>query len=334
MQKLKLTVVGDSSYAIRLADYIRKRGPDYLELSVSSNCERLARLIDDVHPDILLCECEEGLQKKIPQGSVQILLADTKKTKTNGIPTVFRFQGGAEIMRQIFTIYAQNAKKEIACWHPTDLHMTAVYAPGGHEMQLPFSIAYASICGQDKNVLYLNLSEFSGMADLFRNTEGETISDLVYGIRQDKGKFPFYLQSALYHAETFDYINPPLNPKDLYEIQEEDMIDLFALLAEQSKYEQTVWHIGNYNQLAGAVLKHCEQVFCIVKESAFGKCCKTEFERFLEKEEGAQLKGKVRYVNPQLWNTSSLQGADICQQLQNGEFVQQVRTLIQELSCS
>lgn len=332
MGRLKLAVMGGTAYADRLAGYIQKNGPEYLEVSRCRNSEDLSGFLEDIQPDILLYEQENDVSGKTSGHMVKILLSDGGEKRNPMDAAVFRYQQGAEILRQIFHIYGQNAQKDISCWHQTDeLKMDAVYAPGGHELQIPFSIAYASLCGKQAKTLYLNLSEFSGMVPLFGEKEGENISDLVYGIRQKKDRFPYFLQSVLHHAENFDYIQPSGNPKDLFEIQEEDLIDLLSLLTDQTDYQYIIWNIGILNQLAGQILKYCNRIFCVVKENSFGKYRKVEFERFLEKEEGKQLKQKMHFVSPQTGNTGLFsQAPDMLAQLQSGEFAEQVEKLAKE----
>ncbi len=335
MGRLKLAVVGKTPYAGRLAECMQKNGPEYLEVSRCFDMEQLDEFLNGVQPDILLCEQEASLKKAVQGHTVKILLADTrdleKDSRTEDVPVIFRYQQGEEILRQVFKVYGQISQKELVCWHKTeDLEMAAVYAPGGHEFQLPFSLSYAALSGQESKVLYLNLAEFSGMVPLLGDEEGETFSDLIYGIRQKKEKFQIFLQSVLHHAETFDYVQPPGNPRDLYEIQEEDLAGLLSLLSDQTEYKRIVWNCGTLNQLTGEVLKHCGKIFCVVKENAFGKYRKSEFARFLEKEEGKELCEKVRYVSLQAGNASFAQGTDLLSLLQTGEFAEQVRQLTQD----
>lgn len=337
MGKLKLAVVGETRYADRLAECIQKNAPEYLEAANCKDMGELAEFLEEMQPDILLCEQEAAVKsagEKLPEQTVKILLADGSAKDMDGLPVIFRYQQGAEILRQTFQIYERTSKKNLAYWHKTeDLQMSAVYAPGGHELQLPFSIAYASICGEEGKVLYLNLAEFSGMLPLLGEEEGENFSDFIYGIRGirlKEEKFPLLLQSVLHHAQAFDYVQPPGSPEDLYEICEEDLEILLSLLREQTEYKLVVWNCGTLNQLAGQVLEHCSKVFCVVKENSFGKCRKAEFERFLEKEGGQKLRQKVRYVSPQTGNGGFVQGVDILTQLESGEFAEQVRKLTQE----
>lgn len=332
MKKLKLAIVGDTLYAGRLAACIQKNGPDYLEVSRCIHLQELVFFIEKTQPDIVLCEQECKLPEKLPEHIVTIFLVDSKGSQAQEEVTIFRYQQGTEILRKIFQIFEKKSNmNHFSLYKTEDLEMTAVYAPGGHELQLPFSIAYASICGENNKVLYLNLAEFSGMSVLMKEKETENLSDLIYGIRQRQDKFLLCLQSILHHTDSFDYVQSPSNPEDLYAIQEEDLKCLLSLIKEQTDYDLIIWNCGTLNPLSSEVLLHCSKVFCIGKEGSFGKYRKLEFQQFLEKECRIGLQQKIRYVHPQAGTDYFVQGVSLFSQLQSGEFVNQVKRLTEDV---
>lgn len=357
MEKIKLAVAGETLFAERLVECMRKHAPNYLEISACENLQELQEFLVQLQPDLLLCEQGTAVPEGLEQVKylVQIQLVDDQGSKKQDTDyaqdeskdsnhssfekrnldlrknRIFRYQRGSEILRQIFQIYEQNSKKNLVCRCKTaDMEMTAFYAPGGHELLLPFSVSYAAICGKNTKTLYLNFSEFSGMRLLFGNKDGNNFSDLIFGIRQKKERFLLCLQSVLHHAEQFDYVLPPENPEDLYEIQEADLACLLTLLQEQTEYRKIIWNCGTLNRAVIQMMECCSKVFCVVKENAFGKFRKTELEEFLKKELWQSLREKVQYVYPQTGNGGFVQGVDLLMQLQTGEFAKEVRRLTEE----
>ena len=330
MKRLKLAVSGITPYMGRLAEYMQNNGPEYLEVLECVKQAELAPFLEMQKPDILLCESKklaEGLSGE-EDHILPILLSDTKNPPEKEIPTIFRYQDGASILRQVFLSYGQRTQQKLDVYSQSeDFEMAAVYAPGGHELQLAFSLSYASVCGESKKTLYLNLSEFSGMLPLTRQEEGESLGDLIYGIRQSKDKFLFYLESVLRHTTRYDYILAPNNPQDLYAFTEKDLACLLELLKSETDYDAVVWNLGSFNQLAEEIWMQCGKVFCVVKESSFGTYQKKELESFLNKEANAHLKNKLHYVNPQAGAGMFAQGEGIFKQLQEGEFVNQIKRL-------
>lgn len=337
MGKIRLAVAGETRYAGRLADCIRKNAPEYLEVVSCCGIKELSEYLVKLQPDILVCETETTVNEDLQKYLVQIYLTTdrnyekNKKQDESDVSYIFRYQSGSEIMRQIFRIYGQTARKSLVSRCKTvDLEMTAFYAPGGHELLLPFSMAYASMHGKSAKALYLNLSEFSGMKPLFKIKDGNDLSDLIFGIRQRKERFSLCLQSVLHYTEQFDYVLPPENPEDLYEIHEEDLDCLLTLLQEQTDYKKIIWCCGTLNRATGQIMECCGKIFCVVKENVFGKHRKTEFEWFLHKEVRQRMREKVKYVNPQMNSGGFVQGIDLLTQLQGGEFAKQVQALTED----
>lgn len=197
MGKIRLAVAGETRYAGRLADCIRKNAPEYLEVVSCCGIKELSEYLVKLQPDILVCETETTVNEDLQKYLVQIYLTTdrnyekNKKQDESDVSYIFRYQSGSEIMRQIFRIYGQTARKSLVSRCKTvDLEMTAFYAPGGHELLLPFSMAYASMHGKSAKALYLNLSEFSGMKPLFKIKDGNDLSDLILGFDRGRNDFP------------------------------------------------------------------------------------------------------------------------------------------------
>lgn len=332
MAKIKLAVAGDTVFAARLTECMRRQAPDYLEVVGCQDVTQLADFILKVQPDLLVYEQGAVAKEVLPETVLHIeLTGEPHIEQDTGPGRIFRYQRGSEILRQIFHIYEQRSKKSLVCQCQTaDLEITAFYAPGGHELLLPFSLSYAALCGKKQKALYVNLSEFSGMLPLLGDKAGNNFSDLVYGIRQKKEQFLLCLQSVLHQTEYFDYVLPPENPQDLYEIREEDLACLLTQLREQTEYQRVIWNCGTMNQSAQQVMECCGKVYCIVKENAFGKYRKLEMEEFLKKETGQRLREKVQYIYPQAGSGGFVQGVSVLSQLQSGEFARQVQELTQD----
>ncbi len=333
MGKIRLAIIGETRYVKRLTECMQKNAPDYLEVLSCKGSGQLPEVLTKMRPDMILCEQdmihEDGALNSLADHIVWIYLSDEKEVEEKS-KYIFRYQRGSEILRQIFQIYEQNSKKNLVCrCKTTEMEMTSFYAPGGHDLLLPFSLSYAALSGESEKVLYLNLSEFSGMRTLFKQKDSDNFSDLIFGIRQKKERFLICLQSVLHHTERFDYVLPPENPEDLYDIQEDDLACLLSLLQEQTEYNMIIWNCGTFNQAAAQVMECCKTVFCLAKENAFGKYRKVEFEHFLNKEFHQRLRGKVRYVSPQAGN-SFVQGVDLFTQLRSGEFAKQVKMMTKE----
>jgi len=324
--KLRLGVLGKTPYLDRLTETMCKYAPEYLEIAQCVTYTQFGGFLDYFRADILLRESCGKLPAKLPENTVEIVLSDGEGEK-EGVPVIFRYQKGREILRQIFLIYQDISKEMPVCWCKTKgLDMVAVYAPGGNEQQLLFSLSYAAACAGSEKVLYLNLAEFSGMLSLLGEKEGENFSDLIYGARQRGAQFPVVLEGVLRHAGGFDYVQPPGNPRDIYEAGERDLECLLELLERQTDYGLIVWNCSALGPVTDRVLAHCSQIICLTKENVAGRCRREDFERYLEKDDGQRLRDKITYISPAAISVTG-KGAEALQQLQDGDMARQAREL-------
>lgn len=326
MGKLRLTLFGESSYMFRLMNFIQKVGPGYLEMR---RCTTIEAVLNS-KPDIVLyekyCEAETGL---LPEGVLSILLTDMHQSSNGEV--IFRYQQGQDILRQTFQIYREHGGQIPYQWcGNTHTKMTVFYAIGGHELDALFSMTYALIHGIREKVLYINLSSFSGMRVLLEESYKENFSDLVFGVRHNLEQFLIYLQSVLHHQKEIDYILPPENPCDLFEMEEGDILSLLNMLREQSDYDRVVWNCDCVNPVMWQLMENSSRIYCLCKESSMGKYRQEEMKHFIEKEACGQLQDKIQYISLQTTKNSLTKGVQVWEQLKQGELADQVRQFIQE----
>lgn len=107
---------------------------------------------------------------------------------------------------------------------------------------LAFSVTLAYLLGQKGRTLYLNLSECSGMGELFLMDPGTDLSDMILELRQDEGVL---LEAFTRRLEQVDCILPPDNPMVLHEIREQDVEKILRKVQETDLYEYVVLAIGS-----------------------------------------------------------------------------------------
>ena len=281
MGRLQMALYGESAYSERLAACIRKYKPEYLEFMQFQHQAGT----EIVHADILLREEGTDAEVYFIEREVDIQLSRTKQELQKGKEaSVFCYQQGQEILRQVFQIYQQFAVQfPYMEYGVRTSNMTVIYAPGGHELQLLFSMAYAAFRGLAEKALYINLGAFSGMVSLLDDRRGENMSDLFFAVQQRPEKFSMILQGLLHHKENLDYIHPPENPSDLFEIQETDMQRLLQLLGEQTEYREIVWNCDSWNPALWKLMQQSGKIYFLKRENGLGRFCLQETEHFLEK---------------------------------------------------
>lgn len=328
MGRLQMVLYGKSVYSERLAACIRKYKPEYLEFMQYQ--QQAGNEI--VRADILLREEGTDAEVLFIEREVDIQLSRVRQQiQKEKEASIFCYQQGQEILRQVFQIYQKLATQFPCMQYGTAVpNMTVIYAPGGHEQQLLFSMAYAACQGQQKKVLYIDLGAFSGMISLVDDGEGENMGDLFFAVQQRPEKFSVILQGLLHHKGNLDYIHPPDNPSDIFEIEEIDIQRLLQLLAEQTEYGEIVWNCNSWNPILWQLLQQSVKIYFLKKETALGKFCLQESEHFLQKEVCESFREKIQFLSLDvaLSNKSVIPGESVWEQLQQGEWGEFVRKLV------
>ncbi len=107
--------------------------------------------------------------------------------------------------------------------------------------QLAFSVTAAYLLAEKGNVLYMNLSECSGMEELFLMGEGTDFSDFILELRSDK---IVSVEAFTRNLEKFSCILPPENPMVLHEIRRNDMEMILQTIRNETQYEYVVVMMG------------------------------------------------------------------------------------------
>lgn len=106
---------------------------------------------------------------------------------------------------------------------------------------LAFSVTMAHLLAGRERVLYLNLSECSGMGELFLMEPGPDLSDFVLELRCDE---KVSTDAFVRRLEQIDCILPPENPMILHEIRGDDVEKLMRTVRSQEQYGAVVIALG------------------------------------------------------------------------------------------
>lgn len=106
---------------------------------------------------------------------------------------------------------------------------------------LAVSVTAAYLLAGKGEVLYMNLSECSGMEELFLMGEGTDLSDFVLELRSDK---IVSVDAFTRRLEKINCILPPENPMVLHEMRRKDMEMTLEIIRNETQYEYVVVMMG------------------------------------------------------------------------------------------
>ncbi|HCT92014.1 MAG TPA: hypothetical protein DF613_11650 [Lachnospiraceae bacterium] len=264
MAEMKMLAVcaGEGGYGVKLAEYVRNQTGCPFLVQAFSTVETLKeylklRSVDAILLDEVLYEKEEWQE----YSGILCLLG-------NGIgqedypPRVFKYQPARDIVHEILAQwgsvtetggYPLASKKR--------MEIFGVYSPVGRCGKSLFTLALGLELARYRRTLYLNLESWPALEGRLKISSGESLSDLLYFLRQKREPLPERIYGMAVTVCRLDMIPPVRAPADLAAVSVEDWQYLFETLRCRSSYEAVVLDIGDSPQPTEKLLGICGRVY-------------------------------------------------------------------------
>lgn len=210
----------------------------------------------------IISECcmSDVIQPDI-NGEILILVDEDNVILLNNYSTLYRYQASDNLISSILNYYAEKAtinsnKKYIV---KDNCQIIGIYSPINKCGKTNLSVELAK--SLEKDVLLINLEEFSDLMDRLNIESDFTISDLMYFFLKNKDNLSIKLDAIVKEYKNF-YIMPPLdNPEDLYDIETDIWVRLFLSISNIGKYKYIVLDISNVVRYFIKLFDICSYIF-------------------------------------------------------------------------
>ncbi len=258
-------------YMKKLALYLSSRIAGHVRVGVAEtvphNAERDTVWIGS---DEFLC----AVREQIGEDARCIELAEEEGDDE----AVYRYQSCEKLYQQIILRYRKLQGIPAGGNGSARQRWIVFTTDGSPSSLLAFSLTCAQILGERERTLYLNLSECSGMAELFSLEAGADLSDLASALRSDE---PVCLEAYVRRMEQVDYILPPSNPMILPELTEDDVGRLIEAVGNRGEYGCVVIALGTACCGCDRFFSIAERLFHITRKGTLRECGRREWTDFI-----------------------------------------------------
>ena len=273
----------EEEYAKALAMFFMRKKELMLQVHVCSSVGHAEALGKELRADILLAaaECAGEVQEKVRAEKVFVLSTGRKSAEKAEYPALYKYQSGEKMLSCIIQECAElfdaedmsqgmsgNKKQKII----------GVFSPVHRIGKTEYALKLGEKLAETENVLYLNLEVFAGIGGHFKQV-GQTLADVLYYARQEKGNLGLMLTTLVCHRGNLDYVLPVPISEDLKEVHGSEWALLVNKILEQSIYETIVLDIGDGIPELYQLLKSCGEVHMPVLEDEYSKAKLLQFER-------------------------------------------------------
>jgi len=267
----------EEAYAQSLAFYILNRREIHLQVHVYSKIQQVEKadilLVSDVYP-------EEEI-KRIEADRILILTGGMSDFSRKDV--IYKYQTGAMILEEILTHCEEvYTGKDLFFSLPNKKKgkLIGVFSPVHRIGKTSYALQLGEELADSENVLYLNLELYGGLGGHFERG-GQTLEDVLYYAKQEKGNLGFILTKAVRHRGKLDYLLPAPVSEDIKSIQGEEWEELISQIFSQSIYDTIILDIDEGIRGVYELLKICTKVYLLSDDSEYSMAKIEQFEREL-----------------------------------------------------
>ncbi len=284
----------ESVYMKKLALYLGGRMGDRVRIGIAESST------PDADEDTVWIGSEQFLEsvKSRSKDAACILLTE----KNEDEEAIYRYQSCEKLYQQIILRYRQFYGKMEEPSRSQRQKWIVITTDETVTTLLAFSVTCAQILGERSKVLYLNLSECSGMAELFLQEAGADFSDLASALRKEDD---LCFDAFVRQMEGMDYIMPPANPMILHELRQDDAGRLIQLISRQEEYDYVVAALGSTCCGCERFFEMAKRIFHLTQKGYPGECSQREWIDFISRCVGSGKTEVERIPAPQITAASS-----------------------------
>lgn len=322
----------DSSYACNLMDYLNEKRSTPFEVQAFTNVESLKEFASEQEIEILLIStramCNEI--RELPISRVVILSEGEQFQETDlEYPFVYKYQSSDQLISEVMEYYAGTNPSTCLFTTTVKTKLIGVYSPVGRSGKTSFALTLGEILAETKQVLYLNLEEYSGFEDLFDLHYRTDITDLIYFARQKEGSLIYKLNSVIQSFHSLQYIPPALFSADLRDVSGEEWLAFLKEIMTYCEYDVIILDIGSQVDELFQILQKCEKIYMPLAQDAAAKAKLAQYDRLLGMLDLRDLSEKTNRITLPAVHVRKEDG-DVTQQLVWGDMGKFVRRLLWE----
>lgn len=265
----------EDNYAQALAFYIMNCKGIHFQVQVCSGIEYVSGA--DV---LLISDVYSEEERNVIKAKKVIILSGGKCNEEN---VIYKYQPGEKIVDELLSqcedVYATN-ELFFSSSQKKKGKIIGIFSPVHRIGKTTYALELGQSMGISENVLYLNLELYGGIGGHFEKG-GQTLEDVLYYVRQEKGNLGFTLTKVVKRKGNLDYILPVPVSEDIKEIRAGEWVDLLKQILEQSIYETIILDIDEGIRDVYELLRICSQIHVLEDQTEYSLAKMEQFEREL-----------------------------------------------------
>lgn len=278
----KNLVICDSEegYAQALAMYFMRKKELAAEVQVCSTVTQVMELEKTKKIHLLFLAGEYAKEAKGKLQAEKIFLLTTGMEEADGENQVYKYQSGEKIVEDMIRICGPEASENESIYkggRKQGGKIIGIFSPVHRIGKTTYGLKLGEEMAATENVLYLNLEIYGGIGGHFEEGE-QTLADVLYYARQEKGNLGLLLTTVVKHRKNLDYIVPMPVAEDVKSVKAEEWLMLIRRILEQSIYDVIILDLDEGLSGVYELLRACTKIYLLYTQDLYGQAKLRQFE--------------------------------------------------------
>ncbi len=278
----KNLVICDSEegYAQALAMHFMRKKELAAEVQVCSTVTQVMELEKTKKIHLLFLAGEYAKEAKGKLQAEKIFLLTTGTEEADGENQVYKYQSGEKIVEDMIRICGLEASENESIYkggRKQGGKIIGIFSPVHRIGKTTYGLKLGEEMAATENVLYLNLEIYGGIGGHFEAGE-QTLADVLYYARQEKGNLGLLLTTVVKHRKNLDYIVPMPVAEDVKSVKAEEWLMLIRRILEQSIYDVIILDLDEGISGVYELLRACTKIYLLYTQDLYGQAKLRQFE--------------------------------------------------------
>lgn len=254
----------EEKYAQALAVYLMQKKELAFQVQVCGNVAYVLEIDEKESVDILFIseKCMLEDRGKVRAEKVFVLTGSAEPKLLEGEKKIYKYQSGEKILEELMEecseLY-QSGEILRTAGSKRNGKVIGVFSPIHRIGKTTYALKLGEELAVSQNVLYLSLEIYGGIGGHFEEG-GQTLADVLYYHRQEKGNLGLFLTTLVCHKRNLDYVLPMPVSQDVKEVKALEWIELIAKIWDQSIYETIILDLDEGVQDLYKILEFCTEI--------------------------------------------------------------------------
>lgn len=290
----------EKDYLVQLTDYLKlKKEFNFTVVAFTDGAAYLE--YEESNPVAILLyqdSYDEGIIKQ-SKATQKIALIETKSPQNeNDRKSIFKFQSAMFLIKDILKYYEGTQGIHIMDGASNNLCVIGICSPAQDPSINYIGLSLAYEYGKTRRTLLLSFDTFLNSKIFGARDEVQSISDLIYFVKQKNNNLSLKIASIINKKETFDYIVGVSHWIDLFELMEEEVDQLFHETKTNLGYEVIIIDMGSFNHLTLTIMEQCDYIYEIISKGEIYREKQRELHRQVTLKKGESLIKKFLSISP------------------------------------